>query len=108
MSKVMGFLFVVFFKKTVFLKMENKIDREAFKQKLEAVGQFPMLYLFKFIVPAGKESIIQHLFPNNEVVLKPSSGGKYVSTTIQMVVENAEYVIGIYEQAAQIEGVISL
>ncbi len=88
--------------------MENKIDREAFKQKLEAVGQFPMVYLFKFIVPFGKETVIQNLFPDQKVILKASSGGKYVSTSVKMTVKNADYVIDIYEQAARIEGVISL
>lgn len=88
--------------------MQNKFDKQAFKEKLESVGQFPMVYLFKFIVPLGKEGAIQSLFPDQEVVLKASSGGNYVSSTVKMIVENADYVIGIYEQAAQIEGVISL
>ena len=104
MSKVMGF----FFLKVLILLMKKKIDSAAFKEKLEATGQFPMVYLFKFIVPNGKEVYIKNLFPNKEVILKPSSGGKYVSTTIQMEVESADYVIGIYEEVAQIEGVISL
>ncbi len=104
MPKVMGFSFL----EELVSEMENKLDRTEFKQKLEAVGEFPMIYLFKFIVPSGKEIAIEKLFPNKEVILKPSSGGKYVSATIQMVVESADYVIAIYEEVAQIEGVISL
>lgn len=88
--------------------MESKFDKAAFKEKLEAVGQFPMVYMFKFIVPNGREQEVGALFPRNEMNLKPSSGGKYVSTTIQMMVENADQIIGIYEQAAKIEGVIAL
>ncbi|MFL0683746.1 MAG: DUF493 domain-containing protein [Algoriphagus aquaeductus] len=88
--------------------MKSKFDKQAFKEKLESVGQFPMLYMFKFIVPAGKEQEIEALFPSHEVSLKPSSGGKYVSTTVQMMAVSADLVIEVYEKAAQIEGVISL
>lgn len=88
--------------------MEKKFDRQIFKQKLESSGQFPMNYLFKFIVKTGKEQEVQALFPSQEVILKSSSGGKYTSVTIEMHVEDAEYVIEIYEKAAQIEGLISL
>jgi len=88
--------------------METKFDKVAFKEKLESVGQFPMLYMFKFIVPMGRENEIGALFPKQEMTLKASSGGKYVSTTIQMMAESADHVIRIYEKASKIKGVISL
>ncbi|MGM0944038.1 MAG: DUF493 domain-containing protein [Bacteroidota bacterium] len=88
--------------------MQKKFNKETFKEKLEANGQFPMLYMFKFIVPNGQEHQVEAIFPKNEVLLKPSSGGKYISTTIQVMVESADEVINYYEQAASIEGVISL
>ncbi|MFC3416415.1 DUF493 domain-containing protein [Algoriphagus hitonicola] len=88
--------------------MQKKFNKETFKEKLEANGQFPMLYMFKFIVPNGREHEVGAIFPKNEITLKPSSGGKYISTTIQVMVESADEVINYYEQAASIEGVISL
>lgn len=88
--------------------MEKKFDKAAFKEKLESVGQFPMLYMFKFIVPNGRENEIGALFPKHDMSLKPSSGGKYISTTIQMMAESADHIIEIYEKASKIEGVISL
>ncbi|WP_026950746.1 DUF493 domain-containing protein [Algoriphagus mannitolivorans] len=88
--------------------MQKKFDKAGFKEKLEAVGQFPMLYMFKFIVPKGQEQEIAKLFPKNEISLKPSSGGKYVSTTIQMMVDSSDQIMDIYEQASSIEGVIAL
>ncbi|TDQ17170.1 hypothetical protein DFQ04_1822 [Algoriphagus boseongensis] len=88
--------------------MKKNFDKAGFKERLEAAGQFPMLYMFKFIVPNGREGEVGELFPKNEMSLKPSSGGKYVSTTIQMMVDSADQVIAIYEQASEIEGVISL
>lgn len=88
--------------------MQKKFNKETFKEKLEANGQFPMLYMFKFIVPSGQEHEVEAIFPKNEITLKPSSGGKYISTTIQVMVESADEVINYYEQASSIEGVISL
>lgn len=88
--------------------MNKKFDKEAFKEKLEAVGQFPMLYMFKFIVPSGREEEIGVLFPKNEMSLKPSSGGKYVSATIQVMMDDADQIIDLYEKASHIEGVIAL
>lgn len=67
-----------------------------------------MLYMFKFIVPNGKESEVRTLFPKNEITLKPSSGGKYISTTIQAMMDSADQILDIYDKASKIEGVISL
>lgn len=109
MSYGMGFLFYTNFKKKeVSLTMASTFDREAFKEKLESTGQFPMLYMFKFIVPTGKETEVEALFPKNEIGLKPSSGGKYVSTTIKAMMDSPDQILAIYEQASKIEGVISL
>ena len=88
--------------------MDNKFNKAAFKDKLESAGQFPMLYMFKFIVPNGKETEIGLLFPKNEIALKPSSGGKYVSATIKAMMDSADQIIDIYQKASEIEGVISL
>lgn len=88
--------------------MDRNFDKENFKEKLEASGQFPMLYMFKFIVPSGKENEIAVFFPKNEIKIKPSSGGKYVSTTIQVMMETADQIVDIYEKVANIEGIISL
>jgi uncharacterized protein len=64
--------------------------------------------MFKFIVPSGKENEIGILFPFNEILLKPSSGGKYVSTTIRVMMESSDQIIEIYEKASSIDGVIAL
>lgn len=88
--------------------MKSNFDPVAFKEKLESFGTFPMPYLFKFIVPFGKEGDIVAIFPDEEVILKPSSGGKYISTTIHKQVESADQILALYERAARIEGVISL
>lgn len=87
---------------------KKDFDKENFKEKLEASGEFPQLYMFKFIVPTGKENEVAALFPKHEMTIKESSGRKYVSTTIQAMMKDADQIIMKYEQASQIEGLISL
>jgi uncharacterized protein len=88
--------------------MKDTFDRQAFKDKLELQTTFPTLYMFKFIVPNGKESEVAALLPNNKMTLKHSSKGKYVSATIKAMMPNSDSILDIYERASKIEGVISL
>ncbi|MEO9966027.1 MAG: DUF493 family protein [Reichenbachiella sp.] len=81
---------------------------ESFKEKLDNNYSFPALYLFKFIVKPEQVEQIESLFPKHEVLLKPSSGGKYVSTTIKIMASSSQEIIGLYKEAAKIEGIISL
>jgi len=87
----------------------NKIfDKVAFKEKLDAQNSFPALYMFKFIVPKGKEDEVAALMPNNDVVFKESAKGTYVSATIKAMMQDSEAILRIYEKASKIEGIISL
>lgn len=88
--------------------MSKTFDISSFKEKLDAETAFPSLYMFKFIVPSGKEDEIATLLPNNEMTLKSSSKGNYVSATIQAMMPSSEAIIEIYRKASNIEGVISL
>ncbi|MBD3629188.1 DUF493 family protein [Cyclobacterium sp.] len=88
--------------------MEKNFDTVAFKERLEDQNSFPALYMFKFIVPNGKESEIAALLPNNEMKVKTSSKGNYVSATIKAMMPDSQSIIDVYEKAAKIEGVISL
>lgn len=88
--------------------MKHAFDKQSFKEKLEAQTSFPTLYMFKFIVPSGKEQKVAALLPNNKMTLKTSSKGKYVSATISALMPNSDSILEIYERASIIEGVISL
>ena len=88
--------------------MKDTFDREAFKTKLDQQTSFPSLYMFKFIVPNGKELEVEALLPNNKMTLKHSSKGTYVSATIKAMMPSSEAILEVYEKAAKIEGVISL
>ena len=101
----MGSLFIV---SEPLSQMKKEFNVDAFREKLEASGSFPMLYMFKFIVPNGKEKEIAAFFPKNEMEIKASSGGKYISTTIQSMMDSPDHIIEIYKKAAVINGLISL
>jgi putative lipoic acid-binding regulatory protein len=79
-----------------------------FSEKLDQHYAWPSLYMFKFIVPTGKEDAVKKLFPTHTTTEKVSREGKYTSITIQMMMPSSEAVVAIYEQASVIEGLIAL
>jgi uncharacterized protein len=81
---------------------------ENFRNKLDQHHAWPSLYIFKFIVPTGKETELKKLFPLHETTNRLSKEGKYTSVTVQMMMPSGEAVIGIYEKASTIEGLIAL
>ncbi len=84
------------------------VDKKAFREKLEEVHTFPTLYMYKFIVPKDQVAQVEALFPKNEVQLKPSSGGKYMSATAKVMVSSSDQIIDTYEKAEKIKGLIAL
>jgi putative lipoic acid-binding regulatory protein len=83
-------------------------DIQSFKEKLESVSEWPSLYMFKFIVLAEKQDQIKDVFENHEIIVKPSSKGKYVSLTIKMLANSSDQIIEKYIEADKVEGVIAL
>ena len=88
--------------------MKDTFNRIAFKEKLEAQTAFPTLYMFKFIVPNGRENEISAILPNNKMTVKTSSKGTYVSATIRAMMPSSDAILAVYDKAAEIDGVISL
>lgn len=81
---------------------------EEFKEKLDSQHVWPSIYMFKFIVPKGKEAEILSLFPKNELTSKSSKEGNYTSFTAKVMMGSSNDVIKIYQEAYKIEGVIAL
>jgi len=86
---------------------ENKTFEE-FKEKLDSQHVWPSLYMFKFIVPKGKEPAVISLFPKNELTSKSSKEGNYTSLTAKVMMGSSDEVIRIYQEAYKIDGVIAL
>ena len=81
---------------------------EEFIRILDQEHQWPTWYMFKFIVPRGKEDLVVALFPEGEASVKASSKGKYRSVTAKIVMASGQEVLDIYEKAYHIEGVLAL
>jgi uncharacterized protein len=91
----------------IFFSM-NQDWKDSFREKLDQHYAWPSLYMFKFIVPAGKEEEVKMLFPNHITTEKPSKNGNYISVTVQMMMPSSESVIKVYATASNIEGLIAL
>lgn len=84
---------------------------EGLQKRLEELD-FPILYMFKFIVKSDLEKIalVESMFNTETAVItrKESSKGAFVSITVKEVMVSAKEVLGVYLRASKIEGVISL
>ena len=83
-------------------------DEHAFKEKLENSHDVPGKYIFKFIVKPEHQVKVESLLKGAEIKLKPSSGNKYLSVTMQKKMASSQEVIEVYKEAYKIEGIISL
>lgn len=91
-------------------------NKEAFyiklKDSLENTTKFPAEYLYKFIVPATGNQVveIEDLFKEKlaKISTKASKTGKYISVSIRVKLASSNEVISYYRKAEKIEGIISL
>ena len=89
------------------MAMENNVQK--LKDIIEEHHHWPCRYLFKFIVPVQKKEQILGLFePKDDISLKKSRNGRYVSISARCLINCSEEVLLVYQAAARIKGVISL
>lgn len=81
---------------------------DSLKEKLDEQYSWPMLYMFKFIVPEGKQEKVVSMFKTHELSTRKSKHGNYVSLTAQIFMRSSQEVIDIYKKASSIEGLIAL
>ncbi len=79
-----------------------------FQQLLDDNNDWPVTYVFKFIVPKKGMDELQQVFEGNEVDIKASKKGNYQSLTTRIRVESSDEVVAIYRAAGEVEGVIAL
>jgi putative lipoic acid-binding regulatory protein len=82
--------------------------KESLREKLDHHYTWPSLYTFKFIVPKGKEIEVKNLFPLHESTERQSKNGNYTSITLHMMMPDSNAVVDVYQQVANIEGIIAL
>ena len=81
---------------------------DSFREKLDQHYTWPALYVFKFIVPTGKEDEVKQLFPLHVTMEKLSKQGNYTSVTAEMLMPSVDAVLEIYIKASAIEGIVAL
>tara|TARA_B100002019_G_scaffold127824_1_gene110003 strand:+ start:535 stop:810 length:276 start_codon:yes stop_codon:yes gene_type:complete len=91
------------------MKSEDAFSK--LRVQLEAIKEWPMLYMFKFIIPYDVKRYAQvtGLFGDDaEVYHKNSKNGKFTSITAKEVMISADDVMLVYKRASQIPGIIAL
>ena len=81
------------------------------RELLNKENNWPMVYMFKFIIPADNQKIalVESKFSDEAIILhKESTNGKYFSITIKEVMLNADSIISKYKEMNGIEGLIAL
>ncbi len=80
-------------------------------EKLKDNKTWPLLYMFKFIVPneEGKVEKVKSLLPENgKVSFKHTKNLKFVSITCKASMPNAESIVNVTSEVSRIEGTITL
>ena len=89
----------------------NKDDQfNKLREHLTKDFNWPMVYMFKFIVPADNQKIalIQAKFSNEAIITQnQSSNGKYISITVKEVMIDPDSVIEKYKEMEGIEGLMA-
>lgn len=84
-------------------------DKNAqFQQVLDECHDWPCPYIFKFIMPTENIGLFKELFPEKDIQTRESKTGKYTSVTMESTMDSSKDVMSVYEQAAQIPGIMSL
>lgn len=84
---------------------------EKLRELLNKENNWPMVYMFKFIVPADNQKIalVESKFSDEAIILhKESTTGKYFSITVKEVMLNADSIISKYKEMEGIEGLMAL
>ena len=90
----------------------NKDEQfEKLREQLNKEKDWPIIYMFKFIIPADnrKIALVESKFSDEAIITqKESSTGKYMSITIKEAMLSADSIIDKYKEMEGIEGLISL
>ena len=83
-------------------------ENKKFKQLLDDYYEWPTPYLYKFVLPRNKLTELELIFPFEELKVRPSSKGHYVSVSLIRLTKSSEEIIEIYRKVSQIEGTLIL
>lgn len=90
------------------MNRDDKFDK--LRELLNKENNWPMVYMFKFIIPANNQKIalVESKFSDEAIILhKESTNGKYFSITVKEVMLNADSIINKYKEMEGIEGLMA-
>ena len=90
---------------------ERSLDEEGLTRLaalLNDGSDWPLDYLFKFIVPAEKVEQVKALLPVGSATLRQSRTGKYQSVSATVSMPDSDAVLAVYRQAALIPGLMAM
>ncbi len=81
---------------------------ERFKHTLDEHYTWPGIYVFKFIVPKDREKEVVAIFKEEEISIRRSKNGRFISVTARCHVKSSDEVVEVYREASSIEGIVAL
>lgn len=87
--------------------MSNSKENK-FKELLDNQYQWPVDYLFKFIVNKERKDELLIVLGGHKAIEKPSSKGKYISISLRIMMHSADEVMEFYSKASKVKTVMSL
>lgn len=90
--------------------MNTPDEYDNLRKELNKIGAWPMVYMFKFIIPADNKrlALVTSKFSDDSIVTrKESTNGKYISITVKEVMLNADSIIDKYKEMEGIEGLMA-
>jgi len=90
--------------------MNKEEQFENLREGLNKETSWPLIYMFKFIIPADNQKIalVESKFTDEDVIIqKESAKGNYISITVKSVMLDADSIIEKYKEMAAIEGVMA-
>ena len=91
--------------------MNKREQYDKLRELLNKEDNWPILYMFKFIIPADnrKIALVESKFSDEATVTqKESSTGKYISITVKEVMLSADSIIEQYKEMEDIEGLMAI
>jgi len=91
--------------------MNRDKEFENLRVQLNKEKSWPLVYMFKFIIPADnrKIALVESKFSDEAIITqKESTTGKYISITIKEAMLDANSIIDKYKEMEGIEGLMAL
>ncbi len=89
-------------------KRAAKNNLEGLRAALDSEPSWPLVYIFKFIVPGAELNHLLALLDGLPHTLRDSKSGRFTAVTLELEMESSDSVIAIYQKTAVVKGLMAL